>query len=234
MFTKKKKNLIACLLLCIALTAMTACGSSNNSRKGRTRKAIRPQAVREDRSTDSRGHSRRDQRTGRNPADAFCGSISERHGEAGANFRKALTWIKGRASSAPTINRTSPGSGPTSTSGRKRLRRAASSARRPVCQRRLGQGAACEYGGQVYDQCGKKYAVNTEIVWMPVVYYNKEAFQKAGVELPKTFDDLYTMAPKLKDGKHIPMTQGVTDAGIMLIDGLFLNSFSADVHEVVG
>lgn len=42
----------------------------------------------------------------------------------------------------------------------------------------------------------------------PVMYYNKEAFKKAGVaNPPKTWEEFEAIAPKLKDAGYIPFTQ---------------------------
>ncbi|MHC9236183.1 extracellular solute-binding protein [Pseudooceanicola sp. 502str34] len=40
----------------------------------------------------------------------------------------------------------------------------------------------------------------------PIMYMNTEAFEKAGVEAPKTWEDFEAIAPKLKDAGYIPMT----------------------------
>ena len=40
----------------------------------------------------------------------------------------------------------------------------------------------------------------------PIMYINTEAFEKAGVEPPKTWEDFEAVAPKLKEAGYIPMT----------------------------
>ncbi|WP_138469403.1 extracellular solute-binding protein [Poseidonocella sp. HB161398] len=40
----------------------------------------------------------------------------------------------------------------------------------------------------------------------PIMYINTQAFEKAGVEPPKTWEDFEAIAPKLKDAGYIPMT----------------------------
>lgn len=41
----------------------------------------------------------------------------------------------------------------------------------------------------------------------PIMYTNTEAFEKAGVEPPKTWEDFEAIAPKLKDAGYIPLVQ---------------------------
>lgn len=41
----------------------------------------------------------------------------------------------------------------------------------------------------------------------PLLYYNKEALEKAGVEPPKTWEDFQAMAPKLVDAGYVPLAQ---------------------------
>lgn len=40
----------------------------------------------------------------------------------------------------------------------------------------------------------------------PIMYINTEAFEKAGVEPPKTWEEFEVVAPKLKEAGYIPMT----------------------------
>lgn len=44
----------------------------------------------------------------------------------------------------------------------------------------------------------------------PIMYYNKAALQKAGVQAPKTWEDFEAIAPKLKAAGYIPLTQSHT------------------------
>ena len=41
----------------------------------------------------------------------------------------------------------------------------------------------------------------------PVLYYNQDALDAAGVEAPKTYEDFEAIAPKLKDAGYIPLVQ---------------------------
>ncbi len=45
---------------------------------------------------------------------------------------------------------------------------------------------------------GHRYGVNIDVVWTPYIYYNKDIFKKVGVDVPKTWDDFYAMAAKLR------------------------------------
>ena len=44
----------------------------------------------------------------------------------------------------------------------------------------------------------------------PILYYNVEALEKAGVEPPKTWEEFETIAPKLKDAGYTPLAQSHT------------------------
>ena len=61
---------------------------------------------------------------------------------------------------------------------------------------------------------GKRYAVNTDVVWYPLVYYNKKAFEKAGVKPPanglyyETLQEWYDVAAKLRAAGYEPLTIG--------------------------
>lgn len=61
---------------------------------------------------------------------------------------------------------------------------------------------------------GHRYAVNTDIVWYPVVYYNKKAFEKAGVKPPanglyyESLEEWYDVADKLRAAGYEPLTIG--------------------------
>lgn len=41
----------------------------------------------------------------------------------------------------------------------------------------------------------------------PIMYYNIEAFEKAGVDLPKSWEDFEAIAPALKDAGYTPLVQ---------------------------
>ncbi|MGE8102335.1 extracellular solute-binding protein [Allorhizobium sp. NPDC080224] len=41
----------------------------------------------------------------------------------------------------------------------------------------------------------------------PIMYYNVEALEKAGVEAPKTWEEFEAIAPKLKEAGYIPLVQ---------------------------
>jgi raffinose/stachyose/melibiose transport system substrate-binding protein len=59
---------------------------------------------------------------------------------------------------------------------------------------------------------GNHYAVNTDIVWAPVVYYNKDAFEKAGIDFAggrvESMDQWYDMAEKLRAAGYEPLALG--------------------------
>lgn len=43
------------------------------------------------------------------------------------------------------------------------------------------------------------------------VWYNRKTFEKLGLAVPKTYDDLKTAAKKLSDGGYLPLFQGAAD-----------------------
>jgi ABC-type glycerol-3-phosphate transport system substrate-binding protein len=55
---------------------------------------------------------------------------------------------------------------------------------------------------------GSKYAVNTDVVWTPVLYYNKAIFEEVGLEPPSTLEELYEIADQLKSADYIPLSTG--------------------------
>jgi ABC-type glycerol-3-phosphate transport system substrate-binding protein len=61
---------------------------------------------------------------------------------------------------------------------------------------------------------GKKYGANDTIVWAPILYYNLEILQKLNVEIPKTIEDLFAIAPKLKQAGYIPLVSGIGRSNI--------------------
>lgn len=69
----------------------------------------------------------------------------------------------------------------------------------------IGKGALEVYGyqGKFY---GAPYDMGAVGFW-----YNKEAFAKAGVTFPKTYDDLLAAVPKLKAAGYVPIALGAGD-----------------------
>lgn len=59
---------------------------------------------------------------------------------------------------------------------------------------------------------GHHYAVNTDIVWAPVVYYNKDVFAKAGIDFAggrvESMEQWYDMADKLRAAGYEPLALG--------------------------
>ena len=53
---------------------------------------------------------------------------------------------------------------------------------------------------------GKQYAVPFAVS-TPIMYINTEAFEKAGVEPPKTWEEFEEIAPALKDAGYVPLVQ---------------------------
>ena len=78
---------------------------------------------------------------------------------------------------------------------------------------------------------GHRYGINIDVVWTPYVYYNKEIFKKVGVEPPKTWDDLYALAGKVRAAGYQPMVT-LYDYGMVnhLPDGLMMRSWTRDEY----
>jgi ABC-type glycerol-3-phosphate transport system substrate-binding protein len=77
---------------------------------------------------------------------------------------------------------------------------------------------------------GKKYGANDTIVWAPILYYNKDILAKVGMANPKSWDDLYAAAPKIKAAGYIPLVSGVGFANIAghVYEGLLANTLLPD------
>ncbi|WP_026574254.1 ABC transporter substrate-binding protein [Bacillus sp. UNC438CL73TsuS30] len=58
---------------------------------------------------------------------------------------------------------------------------------------------------------GHKYAVNTNIVWTPVIYYNKKAFRESGIKEPHTFSEFFSMSKPLEKKGYIPLVSAIGD-----------------------
>jgi ABC-type glycerol-3-phosphate transport system substrate-binding protein len=79
---------------------------------------------------------------------------------------------------------------------------------------------------------GKKYGANDTIVWAPALYYNKDILAAAGVEPPKTIEDLYAAAPKIKAAGFIPLVSGVGFVNIAghMFEGVLSHTLNNDQY----
>lgn len=61
---------------------------------------------------------------------------------------------------------------------------------------------------------GHRYAVNTDVVWYPLVYYNKAIFEEVGVEPPanglyyESLEEWYSVIDKIRAAGYEPVTVG--------------------------
>jgi raffinose/stachyose/melibiose transport system substrate-binding protein len=85
---------------------------------------------------------------------------------------------------------------------------------------------------------GKRYSVNTGVVWTPVVWYSKDAFAKAGVTAPDgkavaSMDEWYAMSDKLRAAGYEPLAMGGATAYPPghLFDHLLPTAVSADTFN---
>ncbi len=69
--------------------------------------------------------------------------------------------------------------------------------------------------GLYTEEDGSRYAVHTDFVWAPVVYYNKELFEAAGIAPPDgrlaSLDEWDAVVTALKDAGVAPLAVGVGD-----------------------
>ena len=81
---------------------------------------------------------------------------------------------------------------------------------------------------------GHKYGVNTDVVWTPYVYYNKKIFADLGLSPPKTWDELYAIAAKVRGAGFQPMVT-LYDYGMVnhLPDGLMMRTWSQDQYNAM-
>jgi len=81
---------------------------------------------------------------------------------------------------------------------------------------------------------GHKYGVNTDVVWTPYVYYNKEIFAKLGLEPPKTWDELYAVSDKVRAAGYQPMAT-LYDYGMVnhLPDAIMMRSWTEDEYNAL-
>ncbi len=68
---------------------------------------------------------------------------------------------------------------------------------------------------------GKQYSLSSGAFMMNNMFYNVEAFAKAGVSVPKTFAELKAAGPKLQAAGYTPILMNAADlwADSMLLDG---------------
>jgi ABC-type glycerol-3-phosphate transport system substrate-binding protein len=80
---------------------------------------------------------------------------------------------------------------------------------------------------------GKKYGVSDTTVWMPVLYYNKSAFLKAGVPIPSTMEQFYAAAPKLREAGFIPLVSGAGAANVAghIFEGILSHHATSEEYE---
>lgn len=76
----------------------------------------------------------------------------------------------------------------------------------------------CTYNGTLYGV--------TYVMPVSLAFYNKRAFENAGVTVPTTYEELLTCCQKLKEAGYVPIGNSVKDSWVlaMLHDGLTLKS----------
>ncbi len=81
---------------------------------------------------------------------------------------------------------------------------------------------------------GHKYGVNTDVVWTPYIYYNKKIFADLGLEPPRTWDELYNVAAKVREAGYQPLVT-LYDYGMVnhLPDGLMMRTWSEEQYNAM-
>lgn len=81
---------------------------------------------------------------------------------------------------------------------------------------------------------GHQYGVNTDVVWTPYVFYNKIMFAELGIDVPKTWDELYAAAATVRGAGFQPMVT-LYDFGMVnhLVDGLMMRSWSQEQYNAM-
>ena len=81
---------------------------------------------------------------------------------------------------------------------------------------------------------GHKYGVNTDVVWTPYIYYNKDIFAKVGITPPKTWDELYADSAKIRAAGYQTMVT-LYDYGMVnhLVDALMMRSWTQNEYNAL-
>ncbi len=79
---------------------------------------------------------------------------------------------------------------------------------------------------------GHRYAVNTDVVWTPYIYYNKDIFAELGVEPPTTWDELYAIGDAATAAGYLPLSM-VYEMSMRshLPDALMLRSWTEEEYN---
>jgi ABC-type glycerol-3-phosphate transport system substrate-binding protein len=79
---------------------------------------------------------------------------------------------------------------------------------------------------------GHRYGINTDVVWTPYVYYNKDIFAELGVEPPQTWDELYEIGEKATAAGYLPLSM-VYEMSMRshLPDALMLRSWTEEEYN---
>lgn len=81
---------------------------------------------------------------------------------------------------------------------------------------------------------GHKYGVNTDVVWTPYIYYNKDMFAELGLEEPETWDELFEIAATVREAGYQPLVT-LYDYGMVnhLPDGLMMRTWSEEQYNAM-
>lgn len=80
---------------------------------------------------------------------------------------------------------------------------------------------------------GNQYAINTDVVWTPVLYYNKDIFEEVGVEPPTTFEELHKIGEKLSEAGYIPLAAGAGEGYVTghMFSALLARLVPPEIHS---
>jgi raffinose/stachyose/melibiose transport system substrate-binding protein len=81
---------------------------------------------------------------------------------------------------------------------------------------------------------GHIYAVNLDVVWTPVVYYNVDLFREVGITAPDTWEEFFGNVEKLQAAGHRPMAM-VYEMSVKshLFEGMFVRSLPDDAYNAL-
>jgi raffinose/stachyose/melibiose transport system substrate-binding protein len=83
-----------------------------------------------------------------------------------------------------------------------------------------------DFNRETYSLNGKNYGF-AQSAWAGGIFYNKKLFAKAGVEVPKTWQEFLDVSKKLKEAGITPYLDNFTDMAVNIVTGLFITETHA-------
>lgn len=79
---------------------------------------------------------------------------------------------------------------------------------------------------------GKGYAVPVKGYWERL-FVNADIFEELNLPLPETYDDLFTLAPKLLEAGYIPIAASLSEVPHYLFEALLFNETGPSNHSII-